>query len=132
MAVGRFRYFSARNSGSLPADAGVRQSSSLVMKASGVRMFSTCVIGDRRREVLRVLERRLAEPGFAEQREVGGVPEVAPVRDVALAHGGAEAVVCVTTQLVSSPPPLPPVTPMRFSSTYPRFSSASTPAIRSL
>ncbi|OLB61818.1 MAG: hypothetical protein AUI11_08050 [Acidobacteria bacterium 13_2_20CM_2_66_4] len=40
--------------------------------------------------------------------------------------------VCVIVQLVSSPPPLPPVTPSRFASMYPFFSISSTPAIRSL
>src|SRR6266487_7043986 len=40
--------------------------------------------------------------------------------------------VCVTTQLVKRPPPLPPVTPMREGSTYPFFRISSTPAIKSL
>ncbi len=40
--------------------------------------------------------------------------------------------VWVTTQLVSSPPPLPPVTARRVSSMYPFFRISSTPAIRSL
>src|SRR5215813_14084081 len=40
--------------------------------------------------------------------------------------------VCPTVQFVNTPPPLPPVTPKRLSSMYPRFRTSSTPAIRSL
>jgi hypothetical protein len=43
------------------------------------------------REVGRVLEGRFLEPGGIRQPEVGRVPEVGPVRDVALAHGRFEA-----------------------------------------
>ena len=48
------------------------------------------------------------------------------------ATAAANRVVCPTTQFVSKPPPLPPVTPSLFSSTYPRRIISSTPAIKSL
>ena len=44
----------------------------------------------------------------------------------------AKRVVCVTVQFVSSPPPLPPVTPSFVRSMYGRLMTSSTPAIRSL
>ena len=61
------------------------------MNISGVWIFAD--VGDRRAlgEVGRIFERRLAEPGRREQREVGGVPEVRPVGDVALADRRLEA-----------------------------------------
>ncbi len=48
------------------------------------------------------------------------------------AAAAAKRSVCVTTQSMSSPPPLPPVTQSFFGSMKPRATTASTPAIRSL
>ena len=48
------------------------------------------------------------------------------------ATAAAKRGVWVIVQLVRMPPPLPPVTPSRFGSTYPRRTISSTPAMRSL
>src|SRR5215204_2186743 len=83
-------------------------------------------------KVLRILPGRLLEPGRLEQREVGGEPEAVPVGDIALRDRGLEALRLRDRPVGQEPPPLPPVTPMRVVSTYPRFTTSSTPAIKSL
>ena len=75
------------------AAGGRRRAVVLVAEDEHQRRLNLRHVRDRRApgEVRRILERRLAEPGRLEQREVGGVPEVRPVGDVALADGGLEA-----------------------------------------
>ena len=76
------------------AAGGRRRPVVLVAEDEHQRRLNLRHVSDRRapREVRRILERRLAEPGRREEREVGRVPEVRPVGDVTLADGGLEAV----------------------------------------
>src|SRR3954454_19559590 len=128
----RCRYFSARNICSPPIGGGVRMSDSPSINISGVVTFATYVIGDSSSNCF----------GFshgAAENHVG----LNSVKSAAYQNpdqsamercdtAAAKRLVWVTIQLVSTPPPLPPVAPIFVESMYPRFTTASTPAIRSL
>src|SRR3954471_3873338 len=102
------------------------------MNIIGVLTFSIYVIGDRAAKSARSWNGvprnhigwnivKSAEYHHAAQSDISRCDTAALKRSV-----------CVTTQLVSNPPPLPPVTPSLFGSTHPRLITSSTPAIKSL
>src|SRR6266446_3453654 len=72
--------------------------------------------GRARFEILFLIERRPFEPGRLKQGEVRCVPPSAQLAMSRCATAAAKRVVCPTTQFVSNPPPLPPVTPSFLSS----------------
>src|SRR5579864_3696826 len=99
---------------------------------SGVLTLATLVIGDR-------LVKSSGSSKGAPRNQRG----VNRVKSAAYHHAAQSAIercetaaakrsVWVIVQLVSRPPPLPPVTPNRLGSASPRRTSSSTPAIRSL
>jgi hypothetical protein len=88
--------------------------------------------GRARGEVGRLLEGRAAEPARVKSVKSAVYHQRAQSEIERCDTAAAKRSVCVIVQLVSTPPPLPPVTPERFESTTPRLISSSTPAIRSL
>ena len=84
------------------------------MSMSGVLTFATWVMARARREVRRVLPRaRRGTSSGVNWREVGGVPEAAQSAIERCETAAAKRSVWVMAQFVSTPPPLPPVTPRR-------------------
>src|SRR3954463_11055686 len=119
ITVGLCRYLSALNICSPPSAGGVRMSDSPSMSISGVVMFVTYVIGDS----------SLNCSGFshgAPENQVGlnrvkSAEYQKPVQSAIerCETAAANRWVCPMIQFVSTPPPLPPVTPVRVESTYP-------------
>src|SRR3954471_2355646 len=113
MTVGLCRYLSALNICSPPSAGGVRMSDSPSISISGVVMFVTYVIGDSSSNC----------SGFshgAPENQVGlnsvkSAEYQRPVQSAMELGEPAAANRCVwpTIQFVSTPPPLPPVTPIR-------------------
>src|SRR6202167_6186593 len=131
ITTGFFRYFSARNICSPPAPGGVRKSDSPSISINGVVILSTYVIGDRS-----LKSASCSQGAPRNQKVVNRVKSAVYQKSRQSAMDRCETavlkrVVCPTVQLVSTPPPLPPVTPSLSGSTQPRAISSSTPAIRS-
>src|SRR6478752_6672685 len=116
ITVGTFKYFNARNMISPPSAGGVLRSSSPSMNIVGVLTFAICVIGDRAAKSAGSSHGALRNHDgvYCVKSAVYQKPDQSAIERIDTA--AAKRVVCVIVQLVSSPPPLPPVTPSRFGS----------------